>query len=225
MHAAATAGGAGLDVQKLPDLSSGKRVTLSSLGFLVYFILLGSGTTMQLVLAERRDRTYMRIRTAPVRGLNYIEGHGLASFFIIVAQVVAALIIMKFAFRIETFVPDLLLFLILLLFGLAAIGVSMAITAFSRSSQVATILINLILTPSSMVAGCFWPASIMPPFLQRIALFLPQRWVLDAIQKAQTGAAVGALGLDLLVIAGFAVALFLLAGYRFARIEEQGQFV
>jgi hypothetical protein len=41
----------------------------------------------------------------------------------------------------------------------------------------------------------------------------------------QTGAGVGEIAVNLLVIAGFALAFFLAASLRFSRLEESGQFV
>jgi ABC-2 type transport system permease protein len=222
MYANLKKNGAVLSVEKVPDISSGKRVTLSSMGFLIYFLVLGASITMQLVLADRRSRTYFRIRSAPVRAGEYIAGNGIAGLFIVVTQILAVQLILKLVFRVETYMPDLLLFAILFLYGMVAVGLAMAITAFSRSSFVASVAANLIITPTCMVAGCFWPASIMPQLLQRLSFFLPQRWALDAVQKAQGGIAIG---VDLLVIAAFALALFILASYRFSRIEESGQFV
>lgn len=225
MHAALGSNAATLSVNKVRDLSAGKRITLSSLGFLAYFILLGAAITAQLVLAERRAGTYSRIRKAPVRAGQFIAGNGLAGLAIIVFQIVAILLLMSYVFRVETYVPAPLLFAILFLFGLAGIGLALAIAAFARSSLMSNVLMNLILTPTSMVAGCFWPARIMPAFLQRLAHFMPQWWMLDAVERLQIGATVASIGANLLAIAGFALAFLLLASYRFVRIEEAGVFV
>jgi ABC-2 type transport system permease protein len=225
LYAEAADKGARLTVETLSDVSAGRKTTVSSVGYLVFFLILGAGLTMQLVLEERRNRTYARIKSAPVRASQYIAGNGLAGFMIVLAQILAVLSILRLILQIETFVPDLLFFAILFVFGFAAVAFAMTITAFSRSSFVASILLNLSLIPSCMIAGCFWPIEFMPPFLQKLALFFPQRWVLDAIQKAQSGAGMGEIAVNLLIIAGFALALFLAASLRFSRMEESGQFV
>ncbi len=225
LYAEASARGARLDVEKLRDASAGRATTVLSVGYLVFFLILGAGITGNFVLEDRRIKTFARIKSAPVRAGQYIAGNGLAGFLIVVAQIILVMLVMKLVFRIETFVPDLLLFAILFVFGFAAVGAAMAITAFSRSTFVSTILLNLILTPTCMIAGCFWRVEFMPQFLQKLSLFFPQRWVLDAVQKAQAGAGLGEIALNLVVIAGFALVLFLAASLRFARLEESGQFV
>jgi ABC-2 type transport system permease protein len=222
MYAALKDKDASLKVEKLPDTFGSKQITVSTIGFLIYFLILGATITMQLVLTERRNRTYFRIRSAPVRASEYIAGNGVAGLFIVVVQILSIQILLKYVFRVDTHVSDLLLFAILFVFGTVAVGLAMAITAFSSSSFMASVISNLLITPTCMIAGCFWPASVMPAFLQKLSFFLPQRWTLDAVQKAQSG---GAVGTDLLVIAAFALVFFILASYRFSRVEESGQFV
>ena len=76
-----------------------------------------------------------------------------------------------------------------------------------------------------MIAGCFWPVQLMPAFLQRLAQFFPQWRVLDAVQKLQEEGGMSAIASNLLVIMGYALVLFLVAGYRFSRTREAGVFV
>lgn len=214
-----------LTVEKLEDEGNGKQVTLSSMGFLIMFVMLGAGFTSQLILREKRARTYYRICSAPVGSGNYITANAITSLIIVVFQVIAIQAVMKFILRMETYVPDLLMFLILVMFGLAAIGICLAVTAFSSSSYMAGTLNTLILTPTCMLGGCFWPVYFMPEAMQKIAFFVPQRWALDAIQKIQYGQDFGAIAINLAVLLAFSAALFVTAVYRFSRTESIQKFV
>jgi ABC-2 type transport system permease protein len=207
------------------DRSRGREIAVSSVGFLIYFLLLGSSITMQLVLADRQKRLYSRIRTAPVSAVEYLAGNGLASLFIVVTQVVLVMLLLRFAFRIDTGIPDAIMFVDMLAFGVVSVAFGLVVVAYSRSTLMASVLSNLLLTPTSMIAGCFWPASIMPRFLQRLAYFFPQRWALSVLEGVQRGAGPGELITGFLVLLGFALALFLLASWRFSRLEESGSFV
>jgi ABC-type multidrug transport system permease subunit len=33
------------------------------------------------------------------------------------------------------------------------------------------------------LGGCWWPIEVTPPFMQRLALFLPTGWTMDALHK------------------------------------------
>ena len=146
-----------------------------------------------------------------------------AGLAIIAAQVIIVLGVLRGIVGIQTYVPDLLLAGILLLFGVVSVALGMLIAAFAPSFGVATGLSTLIISPSCMLAGCFWSISMMPPVMQKLALFMPQRWVLDGLASLQEGG--GRLGIDMLVLAAFAVTFFLVAIYGFKRREDAGQFV
>lgn len=214
-----------MSVEKLKDERSSKNATVLGLGMLIMFVMLGAGMTSQFILNEKKNRTYYRICSAPVRVREYLAGNAITSLLIVTVQVVFVQLLMKVAFRIETFIPDLVLFLLLFTFGIVATGFGMLITAFSSSSYMAGTLSSLVITPTCMVGGCFWPLEYMPEFMQKIALFMPQRWVLDAVQKLQRGSELSDILLNLVILLAFAAALFLVSIYKFGRTKDVAKFV
>ena len=129
------------------DRSTDKAMTRTSIGFLVMFVMLGSGFTSMIVLKEKRDRTYHRICSAPVSSRQYIYANSLTGLIICILQIVMIQLIMKFVFRIDAGMSDFHLFIILLMFALVAVGLGLLITAFSSSSYMAGTLNTLVLTP------------------------------------------------------------------------------
>lgn len=210
---------------KLEDRSTNKDITLQSLGFLIMFVMLGAGLTSHFILNEKKDRTYYRILSAPVSSRQYITANIAASLAIVAIQIVIILLALKHLFKIETFVPDLLLFAILLLFGLVAIGIGLITTAFTSSSYMAGTLSTLIITPTCMLGGCFWPVAIMPGYMQKISHLMPQWWALNAIQKMQSGDALNAICLNIIILLAFASALFLIAVYKFSHASNVKKFI
>lgn len=224
MYASYREGSLKISVEELKDVKTSQSVTLSSMGFLIMFMLLGTSFTTQYILNEKRTRTYYRICSAPVSFREYISANTLTSLIIVSIQIVAILLVIKHIFRLETFVPDVLMFLILFLFGLVAIGINMLITAFSSSSYMASTISTLVMTPTCMLGGCFWPVEFMPEAMRKIAFFMPQWWVLDAIKKIQTGGKFETIGMNLIILAAFAAALLLAAIYRFSRANDVQKF-
>lgn len=214
-----------LSVVKLEDKSVGKSMTMTSIGFLIMFMMLGASFTSMIILKEKRNRTYYRICSAPVSSRQYILANSLTSLTITVIQTTMILLAMKYVFRIDTGVSDGLMFMILLLFGLVAIGLGLLLTAFSDSSYMATTLSSLVQTPTCMLGGCFWDVSFMPEFMQKISYFTPQRWAINAVEKLQAGAGITAIYLNLLVLAAFALAFTLVAVYKFSRTDNLQKFV
>ena len=214
-----------LTVAEVEDKLAGKNMALQSMGFLIMFIMLGAGFITMIILNEKRDRTYYRICSAPVNARQYIAGNAITGLLVVIVQILIIQIVMKFLFRIDTGVGDIAMFVILLMFGLVAIGIGLVVTAFSSSSYVASTLSTLIMTPTCMIGGCFWDIGLMPDIMQKISYFVPQRWAMSAIQKLQAGGVQGDILMNLLILAAFAAALLLIATYKFSRSSNVQKFV
>lgn len=213
-----------LTVVKLEDEVTGKNMAQTSVGFLIMFLMLGASFINMIILKEKRDRTYHRICSAPVNARQYIAGNAITSLLVVIAQILIIQVSMKYIFRIDTGISDASMFIILLMFGLVAIGVGLVVTAFSSSSYVASTLSTLIMTPTCMLGGCFWDISQMPDIMQKIGYFVPQRWAMNAINKLQTGGTQSDIYMNLLILAAFAAALLLIAVYRFSRTNNTQKF-
>lgn len=214
-----------LQVKQVQDQTHSKGMTTQMIGFLIMFMLVGAGNTAEMILNERKNRTYYRICSAPVSAKTYIFGNVLANLILVMLQISLALFFMIKVFKIQTYIPVAEMFMILVLFGLVAIGLGVLIVAFSNDSKQASTLQNLIITPTCMLAGCFWPVEIMPTSLQRIANFLPQKWTIETLQKLQMGGSFDQIIINILIIVAFALTFFLVAAYRFGRNNSVKTFL
>ncbi|CAM3636943.1 ABC transporter permease [Cohnella lubricantis] len=214
-----------LDAESLKDTSHTKGVTYQSLGFLIMFLLFSAVNMSNLIIKEREDRTFLRLLSSPVTARGYVFAHVLVAFIIQLLQIAFTLFMMKNVFHIDSGVPYGEMLATMLLFSLTAIGLALLITAFAKNSKNAGAMQNLIITPSCLLAGCFFPAEIMPDTVRHISNFLPQRWILDTITKLQEGQTLGSLGLNVAILVGFAAAFTLVAIFRFSRNNDTRQFI
>ncbi|HEX2947490.1 MAG TPA: ABC transporter permease [Clostridia bacterium] len=214
-----------LDVVKLEDNVSSKNMTLTAIGLLIMFMMLGTSFTSMLILKEKRNRTYHRICSAPVNAWKYILANAVTSLIITIIQILFIQLAMKYLFRIDTGIGDVEMFIILLMFGLVSIGVGLVVTAFSSSSYMASTLSSLIMTPTCMLGGCFWSVSMMPEFMRKLSYFMPQRWAMEALEKLQAGDGISGVYLNLFVLFAFALALMLISAYKFSRTSNVQKFV
>ncbi|MNI27117.1 ABC-2 family transporter protein [compost metagenome] len=58
-----------------------------------------------------------------------------------------------------------------------------------------------------MLGGCFWPVYVMPEWMQKIANFVPQTWVIDAIERMSSGSGLGDVMLHVGILSLFALIL------------------
>lgn len=217
-------GGALVSTETVKDKYSGEGTTQESMGLFIMFILVGSAATANFILKEKENRTYYRTFCAPVSSSIYIFGNFIANISIICVQVIAIILFMRYGLKIDTNMPDMQLFVILMDFGLVSVAFGMLIVAFSKTRNQANSLSTLVITPTSMLAGCFWPQQLMPDIMQKVSKFFPQSWVLDAIDKSQNGASASAIGFDLLIIFAFAVVFSLISIYKLRINDDVSNF-
>jgi ABC-2 type transport system permease protein len=209
----------------LSDDRSKKDTTITSLGFLIMFIMLGQGFSTQMILKEKRERTYYRIASSPVKTSEFLFANIVAAMLISLIQIVLVLVFLEYVFQINTFVPANIMISILFVFSLVACGIGLVVTSYSDSSYMASTLNTMILTPTCMIGGCFWPVYIMPKFMQNLSYIVPQRWALEAIEKIQKGYDYTAIVLNLFVLLMFAVVFFMIAILRLKKLKSVEKFV
>lgn len=180
-------------------------------GFMLFFVMSSIFQSLSLVLDDRARRTMMRVYTAPVRAYEIAVGNFAGSFAVGLLQITAALVITRYVLGYHYGVGFFPMLVILAFFLLASVGIGSAIAGLVKNSRNISQLNALVVTPTCMLGGCWWPVSIMPDFMQKIANFVPQRWVIDAVETMAAGEGFRQIALNLGILALFAV-IFLAFG-------------
>jgi ABC-2 type transport system permease protein len=191
-----------------------KIANSAGFGFFLYLILIQATFITSLMLKEKQNRTFFRIRVAPVREIFYSLGNMLAAFIILSAQVVTTLFIIMFLFKINMGVSFFNVLPLLIAFSIAGIGLGIMITSFARSDIQAALFSNLIIAVTSILGGCFWPLNVMPDFLKHFAGIFPQSWTMRAIEKLQNGASFSSTGFTILLLLAFGALFISVYAYK-----------
>ncbi|USB33456.1 ABC transporter permease [Paenibacillus sp. YPG26] len=214
-----------LTASTVPDTSSTKRMSYQSIGFLIMFMMNSAVGLSEIILLNRENRTYFRILSSPISSRTYVISNILVNLCVMLAQIVVAVFFLTYVFKLSAGIRVESLLVILGLFSLVSVGISLVVIAFSKNSASAGALQNFIVTPTCLLSGCFIPLEIMPNAVRRIADFLPQNWVLESIEKLQTGAALTSVWFNMVLLLAFAVLFFLVASYKFGRNNDTRNFV
>lgn len=207
------------------DTATTKDMSYQSIGFLLMFMMTSAVGLSELILKNRENRTYFRVLSSPINARTYVLANIVMNLIVMILQIVVALFFMRVVFKLDPGIPMGEMLGLLALFALVSVSVSLVIVAFSKSSAMAGALQNLIITPTCLLSGCFFPISIMPAVLRRISDFLPQNWVLQSINKLQSGESLGSIWFNLAILFAFAVVFFLIATYKFGRNNDTRNFV
>lgn len=207
------------------DKSHSNIATMRSLGFFIMFLMLSTGSIAELMLQEKRDKTFYRVCAAPVSPKTYIFSNFIVNTLVMIFQIVVILLLMTWFLKINFSISLFQIFIVLLCFGIVSIGLGMVIIAFSDSTVQSSTLTTLIVTPTCMLGGVFWPIDLMPKILQRISDFMPQKWAIDAINKLQTGTGFNQVWVNIAILLAFAAAFLLIASYKIKTSEKTADFV
>lgn len=177
------------------------------IGFMLMFMMGVIGNTVSVIMEDRRKHTMARTFSAPVRSIEIMFGTFLGSFLVGTLQVLVILGCTRYVTHYDYGIPFISQFVILEFFLLASMGIASAIAGMVKSATNMGMINSLIVTPTCMLGGCFWPISMMPDWMQKIANFVPQKWVIDAIQRMAAGQSLSQMWMHMGVLTLFALIL------------------
>lgn len=177
------------------------------IGFMLMFMMGLINNTVSVIMDDRRHSTMARTFTAPVRSLEIVLGNFMGSFFVGTLQVLVILLFTRYVTNYEYGLPFLSQFIILEFFLLASMGIASAVASLVKNATNMSVINSLVVTPTCMIGGCFWPISFMPDWMQKIANFVPQKWVIEAIQRMASGQSLSQMWMHMCVLTLFGLIL------------------
>lgn len=183
------------------------------IGLMLVFVMMLVNQSIHGVVEDRDNRTMARIFAAPVRASEIALGNFLGCFLLGTIQLVLILAVTRYVIGFDLGVPFGVLVAVMECFLLAAVGLSTAAAALVKNSAMLGSINNMIVVPTCMLGGCFWPIAMMPDFMRKLANFTPQRWAISALEQASAGESLAGIGLQLGVLGLFAAVLLAFGSY------------
>lgn len=177
------------------------------IGFMLMFMMGLINNTVSVIMDDRRQRTMARTYTAPVRSFEIVLGNFMGSFLVGTLQVLVILLFTRYVTNYEYGLPILSQFIILEFFLLASMGIASAVASMVKNASNMNMVNSLVVTPTCMLGGCFWPINFMPEWMQKIANFVPQKWAIEAIQRMASGQSLSQMWMHMGVLTLFGLIL------------------
>lgn len=182
---------------------------LTSIGFCIMFVMLSVMLSTGVILEERVAGTWQRLLATPASRAEIILGYLVGFFVNGWAQMGILVLATHWLFGVSWGDP-LGFFILTSVFIAAATAIGLALAGVVRTPQQQSVAANIGAVVTSMVAGIYWPYEMMPTFMQRIGLLMPQYWALRGYTDLLTrGRELAALGTPLLIMSAFCVVLLL----------------
>lgn len=165
----------------LTEESLSMNATLA-IGFSIMFMMFALSGSAAIIHNERRDYTWQRLTTTPATGGSIVGGY-ITSFWLIGwLQFAIIMIFMSIVFG-TSWGNLILLIPFVSIMILTIVAYSMMMATVVRSKKQADAVNSIIIVSTCMLGGVYWPVEIMPQFMQFIANFIPQYWMIQGLEN------------------------------------------
>ncbi len=162
--------------------------------------------TIILFVNERRNGTLQRLLISPASESEIVVGYALAFAVIGIIQSIVVLIAAILLFDITIVGNIFLALVVILLLAFGHQGLGILLSAGAKNELQAIQFIPLILFPSILLAGLFWPIESIPSYLQPLSYIIPLRYGIDAERSIMLrGWGVGEIWVDIVILVLFAL--------------------
>ncbi|MDQ2906409.1 MAG: ABC transporter permease [Chloroflexota bacterium] len=172
-------------------------------------------------LVEWRERGVLRrLAATPLRSSTLISTQMLARLILSLLQAAVLILVGRYVFQVQVVGSWLLLGLAVVLGTLTMLGVGLGIGSIAKNADSAQAITFLVSFPMMFLSGSYFSTSSAPTFLKPLISVLPLTYLNDALRQVMNnGASLSTIQTDLLVLAAWIVAGFLLASrtFRWAR--------
>jgi ABC-2 type transport system permease protein len=135
------------------------------------------------VAREREQGTFDQLLVTPLTPMQILIGKALPAIFVGLLQSTLIMLVIRFWFQLPLNGSVGLLYLGLLAFTTAAVGIGLSISALSRSMQQAMLYSFLLIMPLMLLSGFLTPINNMPRALQIATYANPLRFGMDLARR------------------------------------------
>jgi ABC-2 type transport system permease protein len=139
--------------------------------------------TAMSVAREREQGTFDQLLVTPFRPVEIMIGKALPSMLIALVQATNALLVARLWFRIPFAGSLATLYLALVVFALATVGIGLFVSSMAATMQQAMVYSFVLIMPFGLLSGLTTPVSSMPKILQSVMLINPLRYAIEISQR------------------------------------------
>ncbi len=163
---------------------------------------------------ERSTSTLDRLLTTPVTEGEIVAGYALAFGLVGLIQSIVIIITAVALFNIQIVGDPLTVLLIIFVFAAGTQGLGFLLSSKAKNEFQAIQFIPLILFPSILLSGVFWPIEAVPALLRPISYFIPLTYAVEGMRSVMIrGWGIGGIWLQIVVLVVFACVMLLLSAY------------
>lgn len=175
------------------------------MAFVVF--LLTTLLTLISFVGERSSGNLERLQATPLRDSELVAGYAIAFSGIGMLQTILLLVIGVVAFDIMIVGNIVLAFAVTALLAIVSLSLGILLSSLARRESQAIQFFPLIILPTFLLAGIFWPVEAIPHWLRPLSYAIPPSYAVDAIRSVMLrGWGLDRIWVDMVALLGFASA-------------------
>jgi ABC-2 type transport system permease protein len=178
------------------------------------FVVFMLTTLLTLIsfVGERTSGNLERLQSTPLRESELVVGYAIAFSIIGMLQTVVLLVIGTVAFDIMIVGNVVLAFAIIALLAVVSLSLGILLSSLAKREAQAIQFFPLIVLPTFLLAGIFWPVEAIPQWLRPLSYLIPPSYAVDATRSVMLrGWGIGDIWVDIVALCGFAAAFLTVA--------------
>jgi len=202
------------------DWTGGNPYNQASPGIIVQFAIFGLITSAQILLQERKTRTLQRLMTTAMKPWEIVAGHFLAMFGLTILQTTMLVVFGQFALDVNYLREPLGTLLVCVALGLWVASMGLLIGVIAKSDEQVILYSMIAMFLFSALGGTWFPLEAAGGTFAAVGKALPSAWAMNGLQNILIrGLGLNSVWLAVGVLSAYALSFFLLAVWRFRKID------
>lgn len=162
--------------------------------------------TLLSFVGERTSGTLDRLRASPIKEREIVVGYAIAFGIIGMLQASLLLIVATLVFKIIIVGNPFLAYVIIALLAIVSVSLGILLSSAAKREAQAVQFIPLIILPTFLLAGIFWPVEAIPSFLRPLSYLIPPYYAVEGLRSVMLrGWGIGDIWLQIVALLAFAV--------------------
>ncbi|HEX5840244.1 MAG TPA: ABC transporter permease, partial [Anaerolineales bacterium] len=202
------------------DWTGGNPYNQASPGILVQFAIFGLVTSAQILVQERKSRTLQRLITTAMEPWEIVAGHMLAMFTVVFLQTVLLVLFGQWVLKVDYLREPLAVLSVAIALGLWVASMGLLIGVLAKAEDQVILLSMIAMFLFSALGGTWFPLEVAGGAFAAIGTLMPSAWAMNGLQNILIrGLGFESVGLPALILLAYAGLFFLLAVWRFRKME------
>lgn len=162
--------------------------------------------TLLAFVGERTRGTLERLKSSPMKESEIVAGYAIAFGIIGMFQASLLLIVGTVGFGITIVGNPFLAYLIVALLAMVSVSLGILLSSAAKREAQAVQFLPLIIMPTFLLSGIFWPLEAIPNFLRWTSYLIPPTYGIEAMRSVIVrGWQIGDIWMEVLILLAFAL--------------------